>query len=116
MNYHVARNNECSHPSSAGQGLFAQMTLSETLVQLEELLEVTKPATSTTAAKQKASCVSLESHLGHRGATPRRRLTRTLQLAEAGNQFSFQTQEGQEGKQTCFSGPNTPLLLLRPIF
>lgn len=42
MNYHVARNNERSHPSSAGQGLFAQMRLSEMLVQLEKILKVTK--------------------------------------------------------------------------
>lgn len=116
MNYHVARNNECSHPSSAGQGLFAQMRLSEMLVRLEEILEVTKPATSTIAAKQKAGCVSLKSHLRHQGATPRRRLMHMLQLTEAGNQISFQAQEEQEGKDVCFSGPNAPLLLLRPIF
>jgi len=56
MNYHVAQNNECSHPSSARQGLFAQMQLSEMLVQLEEMLEVTKPAMCTIAAKQAAGC------------------------------------------------------------
>lgn len=59
MNYRVARNNERSHPSSAGQGLFAQMKLSEMLVRLEELLEATKPATGTIAAKQRAGCDSL---------------------------------------------------------
>lgn len=53
MNYPVAKNNEISHLSSAGQGLFAQVKLSQMLVQLEELLEVTKPATSTIAAKQR---------------------------------------------------------------
>lgn len=110
MSCYGARNNQHGQPSSAGQGLLAQMSLSEMSMLLEEILAATEPATCSAAASQKAGCVGPE--LTFPREPPPEKAAGPAAAGRGGSRSS----RGQEGKETWVSAPSQPLLCLHPVF